>query len=100
MAMSTKKEQNQTKPNETKPTLYRFRSRAPNWTNSFNNCVGDTNTHVAFLPIPCYKIIYFMLHFHRSLVMFSYAPGREVWEVYGAAKTILSTCFLWALIQI
>lgn len=101
---SSKKEETRTKlwktkPNQATPTLSLFCSHPLNWTNSFSNCVGDTNTLAALLPLPCYKIIYFVINFPRSLVMLSCAsvkPGNFM----GQQKIILYTCFLWAWVQI
>lgn len=93
MAFSTKKEEEKKKKNNRVITL----APAPVLslllllrTSSAYSCVGDISTKVPFLPDPCYKIICFMLHFHRSLVMFSHASHHEAWEVYGAAKKSFS----------
>lgn len=71
-----------TKPNQSTPTVSLICSHPPSWTNSFSNCVADTNTLAALLPLPCYKIIYFMINFHRSLAM----PLAQLGSLWGSKR--------------
>lgn len=71
-----------TKPNQSTPAFSLFCSHPPRWTNSFGNCVGDTNTLAALFPLPCYKIIYFMINFHRSLAV----PLAQLGGLWGSKR--------------